>query len=238
MSIDLKRKMRGWHRWLGLITSIQLLLWTLSGLFFTVPDITDVRGEQYRLNQDNLTEALKPNNLIPVNRIISNSNALLEKNFEVILRKRADAWVYQIKSDERKTEIFNAFNSKPLASISLSEAIWIVKNKTTLNPTGVDLINEPKIGSEYRGRDLPLFRVRVEEPKSGVVYIDPITGDIVAIRTTLWRAWDFLWSLHIMDYRERDDFSHWLIRIFAALSVLTVVSGIVLWIISSRLKNK
>ena len=32
------------HRWLGLIVSIQLLMWTASGLFFSIPDITDVRG--------------------------------------------------------------------------------------------------------------------------------------------------------------------------------------------------
>lgn len=238
MSTDLKKKMRGWHRWLGLITSIQLLLWTLSGLFLPLPDITDVRGEQYRLNQDNLAQNLKPNNLVSLNRIISDSNTLMEQNFKVTLKKRAENWVYQIESDVRKTEIFNASNGEPLESIKMSEAIWIVRNKTTLNPMGVDLINEPKIGSEYRGRDLPLFRVRIEEPESGVVYIDPVTGDIMAIRTTLWRAWDFLWSLHIMDYRDRDDFSHWLIRIFAALSVLTVLSGIVLWIISSRLASK
>ena len=176
----------------------------------------------------------KPNNLAPIQNIIKKDSDFLEEEFKIILRKRAQSWVYQVQSSNRKTKIYNAFNGQQLGSISQSEAIWVVDNKTTMKPIGVDLINEPKIGSEYRGRDLPLYSVRVEKPESGVVYIDPTTGDIMAIRTTLWRAWDFLWSLHIMDYRERDDFSHWLIRIFAALSVLTVVSGMVLWIISSK----
>ena len=235
MSIGLKRSMRAWHRWLGLFTSIQLLLWTVSGLFFTVPDITDVRGEQYRLSKDNLEIESSPKNLAPIQSIIKNDSDFMDEDFKIILKKRAQSWVYEVQSSNRKTKIFNAFNGQQLGSISQSEAIWVVENKTTMKPIGVELINEPKIGSEYRGRDLPLYRVRVEKPESGVVYIDPTTGDIMAIRTTLWRAWDFLWSLHIMDYRERDDFSHWLIRIFAALSVLTVVSGIVLWIISSKL---
>lgn len=235
MSIGLKRSMRAWHRWLGLFTSIQLLLWTFSGLFFTVPDITDVRGEQYRLTKDNLEIESSPKNIAPIQSIIKNDSDFMDEDFKIILKKRAQSWVYEVQSSKRKTKIFNAFNGQQLSSISKSEAIWVVDNKTTMKPIGVELINEPKIGSEYRGRDLPLYRVRVEKPESGVVYIDPTTGDIMAIRTTLWRAWDFLWSLHIMDYRERDDFSHWLIRIFAALSVLTVVSGIVLWIISSKL---
>jgi len=235
MSIGLKRSMRAWHRWLGLFTSIQLLLWTVSGLFFTVPDITDVRGEQYRLSKDNLEIESSPKNLAPIQSIIKNDSDFMDEDFKIILKKRAQSWVYEVQSSNKKTKIFNAFNGQQLSSISQSEAIWVVDNKTTMKPIGVELINEPKIGSEYRGRDLPLYRVRVEKPESGAVYIDPTTGDIMAIRTTLWRAWDFLWSLHIMDYRERDDFSHWLIRIFAALSVLTVVSGIVLWIISSKL---
>lgn len=235
MSIGLKRSMRAWHRWLGLFTSIQLLLWTFSGLFFTVPDITDVRGEQYRLTKDNLEIESSPKNIAPIQSIIKNDSDFMDEDFKIILKKRAQSWVYEVQSSNKKTKIFNAFNGQQLGSISQSEAIWVVDNKTTMKPIGVELINEPKIGSEYRGRDLPLYRVRVEKPESGVVYIDPTTGDIMAIRTTLWRAWDFLWSLHIMDYRERDDFSHWLIRIFAALSVLTVVSGIVLWIISSKL---
>ena len=235
MSIGLKRSMRAWHRWLGLFTSIQLLLWTVSGLFFTVPDITDVRGEQYRLTKDNLEIESSPKNIAPIQSIIKNDSDFMDEDFKIILKKRAQSWVYEVQSSNKKTKIFNAFNGQQLGSISQSEAIWVVDNKTTMKPIGVELINEPKIGSEYRGRDLPLYRVRVEKPESGVVYIDPTTGDIMAIRTTLWRAWDFLWSLHIMDYRERDDFSHWLIRIFAALSVLTVVSGITLWVISSKL---
>jgi hypothetical protein len=235
MSIGLKRSMRAWHRWLGLFTSIQLLLWTVSGLFFTVPDITDVRGEQYRLIKDNLEIESSPKNIAPIQSIIKNDSDFMDEDFKIILKKRAQSWVYEVQSSNKKTKIFNAFNGQQLGSISQSEAIWVVDNKTTMKPIGVELINEPKIGSEYRGRDLPLYRVRVEKPESGVVYIDPTTGDIMAIRTTLWRAWDFLWSLHIMDYRERDDFSHWLIRIFAALSVLTVVSGITLWVISSKL---
>ena len=238
MSIGLKKSMRAWHRWLGLFTSIQLLLWTVSGLFFTIPDITDVRGEQYRNIKNNLEIHSELGDLVSIQSIVTDGNDLSEKDFNITLRKRAQSWVYQVQSGSRKTQIYNAFTGDLLNSISEKEATWIVRNKTSMNPVEAELINESRTGSEYRGRDLPLYRIKVEEPKSGVVYVDPVTGDIMAIRTTLWRVWDFLWSLHIMDYREREDFSHWLIRIFAALSVMTVISGIVLWIISSKLAKK
>ncbi len=83
---------------------------------------------------------------------------------------------------------------------------------------------------------MPLYKVTVTKPKKGIVYVDSVTGEIAAKRMKLWRAWDFLWSLHIMDYQERDDFSHWLLRLFSALGVLTVLSGIILWFYSGKIQ--
>ena len=93
MSNDLKKSMRAWHRWLGLFTSIQLLLWTVSGLFFTVPDITDVRGDQYRNNKNNLEIYSEPDDLVAIQSIITDGNDLSEKDFNITLRKRAQSWV-------------------------------------------------------------------------------------------------------------------------------------------------
>ena len=112
MSIGLKKSMRAWHRWLGLFTSIQLLLWTVSGPFFTVPDITDVRGEQYRLIKDNLENEPGPDDLAPIQSIVLSDSDFLEEEFKIILRKRAQSWVYQVQSSNRKTKIFNAFNGQ------------------------------------------------------------------------------------------------------------------------------
>ena len=86
MSIGLNKSMRAWHRWLGLFTSIQLLLWTVSGLFFTVPDITDVRGEQYRLSKDNLEIESSPKNLAPIQSIIKNDSDFMDEDFKIILK--------------------------------------------------------------------------------------------------------------------------------------------------------
>jgi uncharacterized iron-regulated membrane protein len=61
-----------------------------------------------------------------------------------------------------------------------------------------------------------------------VVYVDASTGDVTARRNDRWRTYDFFWSLHIMDYRGREDFNHWLIRAAALLAMATVASGIVL----------
>ena len=222
------------HRWLGLFASIQLLLWTLSGLFFTIPDIKDVRGDQYRVwATEDSAQRLNQNDLFAISTLLENLDINKEGDFTILLKRRADTWVYQVKSANQISN-YDAISGERLFFITPDEASLIVTRETNLLPKKVELINDRESGSEYRGRDLPLYRVFVEEPQKGIVYVDPNTGEIAAIRTRLWRTFDFLWSLHIMDYKERDDFSHWLIRIFAFIGLMTIVSGMLLWYYTSR----
>ena len=222
------------HRWLGLFASIQLLLWTLSGLFFTIPDIKDVRGDQYRVwgTVDN-AQTLDHSKLFAMSALLKNLAINKEEDYTILLKRRADTWVYQVKNSSQISN-YDAISGERLFFITPDEASLIVNRETNLKPKKVELINNQENGSEYRGRNLPLYKVSVEKPKKGMVYVDPNTGEIAAIRTRLWRTFDFLWSLHIMDYRERDDFSHWLIRIFAFIGLMTIVSGMLLWYYTSR----
>ena len=48
-SLQGQRRLRRWHRLIAMATSIQLLLWTLSGLFFAFVDIDYVRGHQFKV---------------------------------------------------------------------------------------------------------------------------------------------------------------------------------------------
>ena len=49
VSLAWQRRLRVWHRRLAIVTAIQLLLWTVSGIYFAFVDITMVRGEPHRL---------------------------------------------------------------------------------------------------------------------------------------------------------------------------------------------
>ena len=172
--------------------------------------------------------------LVSISQIIDVAKLSAEEEVSIKLKRRSEQWVYEIERPIKETLIFDALSGEQRSYLVENEVINIVQSETNLEPINVVLINTPLTGSEFRGRDLPLYKVIVSSPKKGIVYIDPLTGEIVAVRTKLWRAWDFLWSLHIMDYRERDDFSHGLIRVFAILGLLTVLSGMLLWYYSSK----
>ncbi len=91
------------------------------------------------------------------------------------------------------------------------------------------MTSDPHI--EYRGKPLPAWRVALADGAGTVVYVSATTGEVTARRNDVWRAYDFLWSLHVMDYRERESGNHPLLLGAGLLALLTIGSGAVLWAI-------
>ncbi len=77
---------RVFHKYLSLIISIQLLLWTISGIYFAFNKIELVRGEQYIIKD-------KPSS-IEINNLNISSNV---KNIEIF--KRLNQWVVKAEMD-------------------------------------------------------------------------------------------------------------------------------------------
>jgi hypothetical protein len=103
------------------------------------------------------------------------------------------------------------------------------KRKTSLNPVSVSLIEKVERGVEYRGRRLPIYKVSTDTNDGINIYVDSVTGDIAAIRSDSWRAWDLLWALHIMDYQDRDNINNFAIKIFSILALISSITGIILF---------
>ena len=196
-----KKFTRNLHRYLSIFVSIQLLLWTISGIYFAYNKIELVRGEQYRL----------------------------PKNVEYRIFDRLGTSIIEtIEYGENSYKTYPEGNViKPLTK---EEAIKITAQKTTLNPLEVSLVTELYPGAEYRG-SLPVYKVKTDTKDDINVYVGYMTGDIGSIRSDSWRIWDLMWSLHIMDYRERDNINNILLRILSILALVTSISGITLFFV-------
>ena len=171
--------LRKFHKYISLLIAIQLLLWTISGIYFSFNKIENVRGEQYFAIQ---TKA-------PIERTIN--------------KKKLD----------------------------FESAKRIVEKKTILIPQSIEIIEESKRGSEYRGRELPLYKVisLTNDGKEINVYQNPYSGEIVAIRSSQWRIWDLMWGFHIMDWVDRDNIDNILLKIFSFIALFTSISGVILF---------
>ena len=212
----MRNLVRNTHKYLSFFISLQLLLWTISGIFFAFNKIELVRGEQYRLTQD-----------FPI-------------NFDEIKFSRSD--VQQVKAINRlgKTifvvsgskgiEYLDAFGNS-LSKLNKDEVFEIVRASSTLKPIGLEEITESSKGSEFRGRDLPLYKVTSlnDEDKKINLYINVFSGEITAVRSLQWRIWDLMWGFHIMDWQTRDKINNIFLKIFSILALVSSISGILLF---------
>jgi hypothetical protein len=59
-------------------------------------------------------------------------------------------------------------------------------------------------------------------------YLDAATGEVLARRTSWWRFYDFMWGLHIMDLKTREDTSNPLVIGLGIAALLTTLLAIVM----------
>ena len=205
---------RTFHKYLSLAISIQLLLWTVSGIYFAFNKIELIRGEQYLLDED-------VSNL-DLTKIKGTFNT---KSINIV--KRLDKWILRL---EGETQVYyRALNGEELMELNELEAIEIVRQKTSLIPLKAVKINSQSRGSEFRGRKLPLYKVSTESEDNINVYVGAMSGEIAAIRSDSWRTWDFMWGAHIIDYRDRDNIDNFLLKVLSILALISALSGIALF---------
>lgn len=212
----MKLIVRNTHKYLSFFISIQLLLWTISGIYFAFNKIENVRGEQYRLQS-------------PSNHSFKNIEFEIPEATSAVVKKRLDKTIIAASTNAGMRYFDEA--GDPLKKISSDEAKQIVAKNTLLNPIAVEEINESKEGSEYRGRQLPIYKVITlnVNDKEVNAYLNIFSGDIVAIRSAQWRIWDLMWGFHIMDWQERDNIDNLLLKIFSILALISSLSGILLF---------
>ena len=132
----MKLIVRNIHKYLSFFISVQLLLWTVSGIYFAFNKIELVRGEQYRLT--NFSDI----NLEEIDFEIPQTS-----NLEI--KKRLNKTILILSSDSG-TSYLNS-DGTSLDKISAELAMLLVKENTTLIPIEAEEITSSKKGSEYRG---------------------------------------------------------------------------------------
>ena len=224
------------HRWLGLIAAVQLLIWTGSGLFFSIVPIDDVRGTHLRQAPPALR--LEHVRLISASDLAARHKELaMLSPGKVQLQQRLYTPIYLVKRED-ELRVYHAETAKRLEPLTETEARSIASNSTELPILSATWVTEVSRGSEYRDGELPAWKIKLKGVDEANLWIGANSGKVSAIRTNTWRLYDFLWSLHIMDYVDRDNFNSWLLRVFALLGVITIVSGMALFFISAKQRKR
>lgn len=167
------------HIWLGWLVGVPLLLWTISGLFMVSQPIETVRGAHLK--------ATAP----PLDASFVISPALTKKpvqSLHLIQQNARPLWIIAYGDGSRRRA--NGGNGALMPGVTEAEARQLAENS---------FAGKAVLETIARfGADNPLLDLRRARPswQAGFsdgthVYIDADTGETLAIRSQLWRVFEF-----------------------------------------------
>ncbi len=225
----LNRNLRKLHLWFGIGIGLQLGLWLISGLFMTLFPIDQVRGTHLRAEQSPQIVSHDLDILVPsdiVSRHTLRPQSLTLKMFN-------ERPVYIVTSEDQ-TQVFDAKTGAIWETLNEALATQIaVSNYAGRSTQTTATFFQDKAPREY-GREGPVWRVDFKKPDAASFYVDATTAEVKAVRTGLWRTFDFMWGLHIMDWSNRENFNSWWIKTVACLAVFFFLTGFALVVLMLR----
>jgi hypothetical protein len=210
------------HKWLGLLVGIQALLWMASGVYMTAISIDIIHG-------DHLSHVERPA-VSP--KAVAVQPSQLAQQFPGMtgfrLKHLLGREVYEVKHDGGLA-LVDAASGKRLDPLDEAQARKLAQEAYMGEGSmgGVRLLQQ--LPQEVATRKAPLWRVDFDDESGTSLYVSPASGEVVAQRHTLWRVFDFLWMLHIMDYDKRTDVNNTLLRSASVAGTLFAMSG--LWLL-------
>lgn len=217
------QKIRKIHRYLGIFLGLQFLMWTISGMYFSWTDLDEIHGDQFRraeVKRTGFTDLLATEGL--------GFQSTIESMELLDIAGEPYYWI-------NRSALFNAKTGAPKEKVTEAEAMQVADRYMLpgLEVSGIQLITTVSDHHEYRGGPLPAYEISYATPENLKVYVAEANGKFQTVRHRSWRWFDFLWMTHTMDYDTRDNFNTLVLRAFSLLGLITVLSGFVLWYISS-----
>ncbi|MDF2179529.1 PepSY domain-containing protein [Aliiglaciecola sp. CAU 1673] len=206
---------RKWHKWLGLILGIQVLLWISGGVVMSVIPIDMVRGQHLAVRHTPISQPLPA------------------------VQMSMQQW--------QKLEWKQRLDGPILLGVDLQDKEhWMQPDGTEVLPLNAQQIQQVA-GHAYLGEGAlrntqllehlpqeadfltgPIYRVDFDDWINTTFYLHPHSGQILSVRSDLWRLFDFFWMLHILDFEEREDFNNPLLIGLAIFAWLFTLSGFIL----------
>jgi hypothetical protein len=209
--------LRKYHIWLGWIVCLPLLAWVVSGLVMVAKPIEEVRGE------DLLVEAP----VLPFGTLAVPPQIGPRPVTSIRLEQRHDGPKWVIAYKDGGSRLADGLSGRLLPGLTAADArtalearyageakVVAVEHSSADNPP-IDL-----------RRPIDAWRVRLGDGTR--FYVNAATGEIAARRTRWWRLYDWMWGLHIMDLKTRDDAHNPLVIGFGILALVTTLMALVM----------
>jgi hypothetical protein len=228
----IKQNIYKWHRIIGIITIVPVILWTLSGIMhpfmahFFKPQIAHEKLEPNPINTAQLKLSLQ--NFLTQNSIVA------FKNFRIV--NFNNTTFYQIKNIQNKYQYFNASNAKELKDGDKKYAAYLSRyflDDSKSKITKIELLEEFTSQYKYINRYLPVYKISFDRNDAMDVYVETSSSKLATFNPKSRQI--FIWIF--------DTFHNWgfidaiannqlrIIILIVLLSIICIsaISGIIVY---------
>ncbi len=220
----MRRALRNGHLWLTVVIGIPILVWSVTGFLFSFTDFDSVHGDADRALPEDASEA-RGDVAVAIARARSTSPGA--RVVQVRTRVLLGRVVHVVELAPPHGPVVVDDEGALRADVSADEAqrIAIAAYRGNVLANGADVVASH---ADAPNVPRPAYRVRLADPHHTDVFVSRSTGEIVAWRNDSWRAFDRLWSLHVLGFVSRSSPAHWPMRVVATLAALAAATGVAL----------
>lgn len=205
--------LRWCHRWLGLIVLLQVLIWLITGFYFSVVGNAAMAGNGQRTAvMSPIAENLDPDSL----RETLNHPDVQKINIEGVALRRVAGFLHVVVKSPSQQLIFDGETGK----------LWQTTVATARRIAEQSYTGEAPIAAvrEKQGA----FQVDFADQQNTTVVIDKQSGLVLKHVTSTSAVADWMFRLHFMDYSGGKDFNNLLIRAVGLITLWFALAGLIL----------
>ena len=210
------------HKWIALVVGVQALLWMLSGLYMTAISIDTIHGDHLVHRDIQPLSAASP--LVHPDTLVSRYPGLTGFRLKRFMTRE----VFELRQGD-SISLVDARTGDPISPLDQATARSLAQSFYINNAPIRSIELMATAPREISNRPVPIWRVEFADRHETTLYLSPTTGELLAKRHDLWRWFDLLWMLHIMDYDERSDVNNMLLRITSIAGLVFALTG--LWLL-------
>lgn len=208
---------RKWHKWVGFILGVQVLLWISGGVVMSVIPLELVRGNHLIERQQGQFSELPRSVSLDFSRW---------QAWQWV--QRPDQVMLQASDFEGNSHFLHPGTGQSLPAITAEQARERAQQQYLGQGAVKSVTLLEQLPGEVRGLQGPLYRIDFDDWINTSFYLHPYSAKVLSVRSDLWRLFDFFWMLHILDFENRTDFNNPLLISLAIAAWLFTLSGFVL----------
>ncbi|MFB6305578.1 MAG: PepSY domain-containing protein, partial [Flavobacteriales bacterium] len=233
------------HRYLGVVLSLLVLMWSISGIFMIYVDFPDYSSKEKRA----ASQPVKFNDCKISPKNAADKSDLTAPFHKIRLRMMGDTPVYRFNDLKGNTAVVNAVTGNKINDVSKERALKYVSNYFD----EMELDKNELYVIEMKNRDqwtplqnykkhLPLYKISLKDNAGTVVYVSSQTGEIVQKLTAKERVLAWLgpiphWTYFTFLRTKKELWTQTVIWI-SSIAALMCLFGIVTGILRARFDQK